>query len=155
MQKKMLNTAVKLFLEEAEKMGAIPINAKDNDPVEKIMELTNSNGVDVALELIGLKLTMEQAVKSLARFGRVGLVGITKNLFEIDSYEAICREKEIIGVSDHLLSELPYLLDLAEKGKLDLSNVVTKIVPLKADAINEVHHQLKDFKAEFRTVIKP
>jgi len=139
----------------AKDMGAIPINAKENDPVEQIMTLTKGIGVDVALELIGLKLTMEQGVKSLARFGRLGLVGITRELLEIDSYEAICREKEIIGVSDHLLSELPFLLDLAEQGKIDLSKVVTKSVPLEADTINEVHHQLMNFTAEFRTVIKP
>ena len=142
-------------LETAKEMGAIPINAKKNDPVKKIMELTVGEGVDVALELIGLSITMEQGVRSLARFGRLGLVGITTNVFEISSYEAICREKEIIGVSDHLLSELPFLLDLAEQGKLDLSKVVTRTVPLEADAINEVHHRLKNFKADFRTVIKP
>lgn len=139
----------------AEEMGAIPINAKNNDSVEKIMELTDGEGVDVALELIGLSLTMDQGVKSLARFGRLGLVGITTNTFDINSYEAISREKEIIGVSDHLLSELPFLLDLAQQGKLDLSKVVTKTVPLEAGAINEVHHRLKEFKADFRTIIKP
>lgn len=142
-------------LETAKEMGAIPINAKKNDPVKKIMELTVGEGVDVALELIGLSVTMDQGVRSLARFGRLGLVGITTNVFEISSYEAICREKEIIGVSDHLLSELPFLLDLVEQGKLDLSKVVTRTVPLEAEAINEVYHQLKEFKAEFRTVIKP
>ncbi|MHA1434044.1 MAG: alcohol dehydrogenase catalytic domain-containing protein [Candidatus Heimdallarchaeota archaeon] len=142
-------------LKATKDMGAIPVNAKEVDPVEKIMELTKGNGVNVALELIGLKLTLEQGVKSLARFGRLGLVGITRELFEVDSYEAICREKEIIGVSDHLLSELPFLLDLAEQGKLDLSNVVTKTVPLEAKEVNKVHHQLMDYTAEFRTVIKP
>lgn len=142
-------------LQAAKKMGAIPVNAKEDDPIEKIMELTNGKGVDVALELIGLKQTLEQGVKSLGRFGRFGMVGITKELFEIDSYEAICSEKEIIGVSDHLLSEIPFLLDLAEQGKLDLSQVVTKTVPLEADAINEVHHQLQDYQADIRTVIKP
>ncbi len=139
----------------AKEMGAVPINAKNNDPVNKIMELTNGEGVDVALELIGLLLTMDQGVRSLARFGRLGLVGISSNTFDINPYEAICREKEIIGVSDHLLSELPFLLDLAEQGKLDLSKVVTKTVPLEAEAINEVHQRLKEFKADFRTVIKP
>ncbi|MCK5409123.1 MAG: zinc-binding dehydrogenase, partial [Candidatus Heimdallarchaeota archaeon] len=99
-------------LETAKEMGAIPINAKKNDPVKKMMELTAGEGVDVALELIGLSVTMDQGVRSLARFGRLGLVGITANTFDISSYEAICREKEIIGVSDHLLSELPFLLDL-------------------------------------------
>ena len=141
-------------LETAKDMGAIPINAKCVDPVEKIMELTNGEGVDVALELIGLPLTMDQGVRSLARFGRLGLVGITAELFDINSYETICREKEIIGVSDHLLSEIHFLLDLADQGKLDLTKVVTKTVPLEADAINEIHKQLKEFKADFRIVIK-
>ncbi len=139
----------------AEEMGAVPINAKNNDPVDKIMELTDREGVDVALELIGLSLTMDQGARSLTRFGRLGLVGITANTFDISSYEAICREKEIIGVSDHLLSEIPFLLNLAQEGKLDLNKVVTRTVPLEAEAINEVHHQLKEFKADFRTVIKP
>ncbi|NHJ06281.1 MAG: alcohol dehydrogenase [Candidatus Heimdallarchaeota archaeon] len=142
-------------LKTAKEYGAIPINAKKVDPEDKIMELTKGDGVDVALELIGLKLTMEQAVRSLARFGRLGLVGITKELMEINSYEVICREKEVIGVSDHLLSELPFLLDLAEQGKLDLSYVVTQSVPLDAKEINKIQHQLKEYKAEFRTVIKP
>lgn len=142
-------------LKTAKEFGAIPLNAKEVNPVEKIMELTDNVGVDVALELIGLRVTLEQGVKSLARFGRLGLVGITRELFEVDSYEAICREKEIIGVSDHLLSELPFILELADKGHLDLSNVVTKEVPLQADKVNKVHHQLKNFKSEFRTVIKP
>jgi len=142
-------------LETAEKMGAISVNANEVDPVVKIMELTEGDGVDVALELIGLPLTMDQGAKVLACFGRLGLVGITTDKFEIDSYKAIGREKEIIGVSDHLLSEIPFLLELAEQGKLDLTNVVTKTVPLEADAINEIHKQLKEFKADFRTVIVP
>lgn len=142
-------------LAAAEEMGAVPIDAKNNDPVEKIMELTDGEGVNVALELIGLSLTMDQGVRSLARFGRLGLVGITANTFDISSYEAICREKEIIGVSDHLLSEIPFLLNLTQEGKLDLNKVVTKTVPLEAKAINEVHHQLMSFNADFRTVIKP
>jgi propanol-preferring alcohol dehydrogenase len=142
-------------LKSAKEMGAIPINAKEVDPVEKLMELTKGAGVDVALELVGLPITLDQGTRSLARFGRLGLVGITKELFQVDSYEAICKEKEIIGCSDHLLSELPMLLDLADQGKLDLSNVVTKKVPLEAGPINKVHHQLKKFKADFRAVIKP
>ena len=142
-------------LDIAKKMGAVPINAKLTDPVQKIMELTSNDGVDVALELIGLPLTLNQGVRSLARFGRLGMVGITTDKFSINSYEAIGREKEIIGVSDHLLSEIPFLLELADKSKLDLSKVVTKSVPLEAKEINEIHYQLKEFKADFRTVIKP
>ena len=46
------------------------------------------------------------------------------------------KEAEIIGSSDHLLSELPTLLEFARRGVLDLSAVVTKKIPLEAAPIN-------------------
>src|ERR1051325_6856243 len=57
-------------LELAKRFGAIPVNAADGDPVDQLRELTNGRGVDVALELVGLALTMRQAIQSLAILGR-------------------------------------------------------------------------------------
>src|SRR5256714_1482829 len=45
-------------LELAERFGAIPVNASVGNPVAKIRELTDGRGVDVALELVGLPVTM-------------------------------------------------------------------------------------------------
>ena len=64
------------------------------------------------------------------------------------------REAEIIGVSDHLASELPLLIEWVRQGKLDLSRVVTRTVPLEAEAINEVLDGLEKFGEGVRTVIK-
>ena len=70
--------------------------------------------MDVALELVGLPLTMRQAVQSLAILGRAALVGLTNEKFQVAPYaELLNREAEIIGVSDHFASEIPLLLDLA------------------------------------------
>jgi propanol-preferring alcohol dehydrogenase len=143
-------------LEMAESFGALPINASEADPVERIRDLTGGRGVDVALELIGLPLTMHQAVQSLAVFGRAVLVGIASEPLEVDTYsELLGREAEIIGAADHLLQELPLLIEYARRGVLDLSDVVTHTVPLTADAINEVLDQLEEFGAGVRTVITP
>lgn len=140
----------------AEGFGAAPVNAKEADPVKKIRELTDDRGVDVALELIGLPLTMRQAVQSLAVFGRAVMVGIASEPLEIDTYsELLGREAEVIGASDHLLQELPLLIEYARRNVLDLSDVVTRTVPLDADAINEVLDQLEGFGAGVRTVITP
>lgn len=140
----------------AEKFGAIPVDAGKGDPVAEIRRLTGGRGVDVALEVIGLPQTMEQAVKSLAIFGRAVLVGITRKPFEVDSYfDLIGREAEIIGSDDHLMSELPTLIELARRGILDLSHVVARTVPLDAAAINQVMDNLEHFKGDARTVIVP
>jgi 2-desacetyl-2-hydroxyethyl bacteriochlorophyllide A dehydrogenase len=143
-------------LELASRFGAIPVNAAGQDPVAEIRRLTGERGVDVALEVIGLKKTMEQAVQSLAVLGRAVMVGIADRAFEIDSYrELLGREAEIIGCSDHLFSELPLLTEFARQGRLDLSQVVTRSVPLEAHAINEAMDALESFGGEVRTVIVP
>jgi len=138
----------------AERLGAIPVNAATGNPVEQLRELTRGRGVDVALELIGLPLTMRQAVQSLAVLGRAALVGLTQESFEVAPYtEIVNKEAEIIGVSDHLASEIPMLLDLARTGKLDLSQGIIRTVPLEAYAVNDVLDRLEKFGDDMRTVI--
>lgn len=141
-------------LELAHSFGAVPVNACEVNPVEHIKQLTTGRGVDVALELIGLPVTMRQAVLCLAIKGRAALAGITEKTFEIAPYhELLNKEAEIIGVSDHLASELPLLLEWARQGKLELSRVITRTVPLEAAAINETLDGLEQFGADVRVVI--
>ena len=143
-------------LELAKQLGAIPVHAGQCDAVEAIRQHTRDRGVDVALELIGLPLTMRQAVRSLAIKGRAALAGITEKTFDVAPYdELINRETEIIGVSDHLAKEIPALLDLARAGKLNFAHAVTRTVPLDADAINETLDRLEQFGEDVRVVVKP
>jgi threonine dehydrogenase-like Zn-dependent dehydrogenase len=112
--------------------------------------------VDVAVELIGLPVTMRQALLSLAPMGRAVVVGLCDRPLEIDTYrELLGPEAELIGSNDHLLHELPLLLDLARRGALDLSQVVSRTIPLEAAAVNQALDDLEHFTAGVRTVIVP
>jgi 2-desacetyl-2-hydroxyethyl bacteriochlorophyllide A dehydrogenase len=143
-------------LELAERFGAIPVNASGGDPVQHLRELTGGRGVDVALELVGLPVTMRQAVQSLAILGRAALVGLTRETFAVEPYsELLNKEAEIIGVSDHVAREIPVLLDLARTGKLDLSRGIIRTVPLEAGAVNGVLDRLEEFGGDVRVVITP
>jgi 2-desacetyl-2-hydroxyethyl bacteriochlorophyllide A dehydrogenase len=143
-------------LSMAERFGAVAIDARNADPVAEIKRLTSGRGVDVALELIGLPQTMQQAVRVLAIKGRAALVGITERCFEVTPYhELINKEAEIIGVSDHLAQELPLLIEYVRQGKLVLSDVITRTVPLEAGAINETLDRLEQFGEQGRVVVKP
>jgi threonine dehydrogenase-like Zn-dependent dehydrogenase len=140
----------------AETYGAIPVNASQRDPVAEIKGLTEGRGVDVALEVIGLRKTMEQAVQALAVFGRAVMVGIADEPLSIDSYQdLLCKEATITGSSDHLLWELPILIEFARQGKLDLSQAVTRTISLEARAINDALDSLQQFGRAVRTVIVP
>jgi len=143
-------------LQLAEKYGAIPVNAAQADPVAEIRRLTAGKGVDVTIELIGLPLTMQQAVRSLGIFGRAVMVGISDRVIEIDTYhELIGPETEIIGSNDHLLQELPLLIEYARRGVLNLSQVVSRTIPLEAATVNRALDELEQFGSEVRTVIVP
>jgi propanol-preferring alcohol dehydrogenase len=125
-------------LELAAEYGAIPVDASRVDAVEGIRRLTNGKGVNVALELIGLTRTMEQAIEVLGVLGRAVLVGLTNQPISIDTYtQVLGKEVEIIGSNDHLLHELPLVVDMARRKTLDTSRAVSQIIPLDADKINK------------------
>jgi D-arabinose 1-dehydrogenase-like Zn-dependent alcohol dehydrogenase len=140
----------------AAQFGAIPIDAGQGDAAEQTREATQGRGADVALELIGKPETMDAAVRCLGRFGRAALVGLTRQSFAVAPYEnVICKEVEIIGVSDHLASEIPLLLDWARTGQLQIPAAVTRIISLDATLVNEALDGLEKPSDCIRTVIKP
>jgi 2-desacetyl-2-hydroxyethyl bacteriochlorophyllide A dehydrogenase len=144
-------------LEMAAQLGAIPVDNRQGDAVSEIQRRTRGRGVDVALELVGLPATIRQALEALAVFGRAVVVGLGEEPIEVEPYtDLILKEAKLIGCSDHLAQELPLLIDLARRGVLDLSSVVTRTVPLDAAAINAVLDRLEAFGAgEVRTVATP
>lgn len=140
----------------AARYGAIPILATRGDPVTELRRLTGGRGVDVALEVVGAPATMRQAIQMCAVHGRAVIAGLSRTLMELDTYrELLGPETELIGSNDHLLSELPLLLELARRKALDLSEVVVRSVPLDAGAVNGVLDALDAHRAPLRTVIVP
>lgn len=140
----------------AKRLGAVPVDARAGDPVQTIRAATAGRGVDAALELIGSARAMEQAVRSLAPQGRAALAGLTQERLSVAPYrDILSREAEIIGVSDHLASELGKLMEFVARGELDLREAVTRVVPLEAAAINGVLDGLEAFRDEVRCVIRP
>jgi D-arabinose 1-dehydrogenase-like Zn-dependent alcohol dehydrogenase len=143
-------------LTSAEKLGAVAIDANTGDPVVQIKEATAGKGVDVSLELIGSAKTMRQAVQCLAPLGRAALVGLTAESLSIFPYpELINKEAEIIGVSDHLATEIPTLIEIARGGKLRFPSDALRLVDLDAVQINTALDALQDSIDHVRTVIVP
>ena len=165
----------------AERLGAIPVRVDRTDSpgvdstassartaapsadqedcqscADEIRRLNGGRGVDVALDFVGVPGTLRPAIASLAPFGRAVAVGLGDQPVSIYPYqEIIGREAEIIGCSDHLASEIPLLTELVRRGSLDLAPVVTDLIPLDADAINEALDRLERYGAGgVRTVIR-
>src|SRR5262249_4756799 len=137
-------------------LGAVAIDARSADPVEQIKEATGGKKVDVALELVGSAKTMRQAVLCLGSLGRGALVGLTGESMSIYPYtELTNKEVEIIGVSDHLATELPALIELARSGKLRFPQDALRVVDLDAGQINAALDAVQHSIDHVRTVIVP
>jgi propanol-preferring alcohol dehydrogenase len=143
-------------LELASEYNAIPIDASRGDAVKEIRKQTKGKGVDVALEMIGLHQTVQQTVESVGAMGRAVIVGISKATLEVNPYATLIgREAEIIGSNDHLLEELTTLVDLARQNILDTSHVVSRVIPLDAQLINQRLDDLENFTSDVRMVVVP
>ena len=143
-------------LELASEYNAIPIDAARVDAVAEIRKLTKGRGVNVAVEMIGLRKTMEQAIDSLGNLGRAVMVGMNQQPISVNTYvQVLGKEAEIIGSNDHHLEELPVLVDLARRKVLDTSRVVSQVIPLDAERINQRLDDLENFTKDVRAVIVP
>jgi len=141
-------------LELASEYGAIPVNGSRTDAVEEIRKLTRGKGVDVALEMIGLPETMKQTIDSLGVLGRAVIVGLSQSPLEIHPYQTLIGyEAEVIGSNDHLLQELPGLIDLARRNVLDTAHVVSQRIPLDAEKVNQRLDDLEHYTNDVRAVI--
>jgi D-arabinose 1-dehydrogenase-like Zn-dependent alcohol dehydrogenase len=137
-------------------LGGVPIDATAGDPVQQIREVTGGKGVDVSIELVGSTITMAQAVRCLGVLGRAALVGLTAESMSVLPYtELINKEAEIIGVSDHLATELPSLMEFARSGQLRFPQGALRFVDLDARQINAALDAVTNSADHIRTVIVP
>lgn len=70
-------------LEEARKLGAIPISL-ENDPAAKIKEATSGRGADVALEVVGSPESLSLCLDIVRPFGSVSSVGVQTSTLALD-----------------------------------------------------------------------
>ncbi len=134
-------------LEWAKEFGAThTINSAKEDPVEKIRELTGGNGVDVAIEAIGLPQTYEQAFYSRDLAGTVVLVGVPNPsmTIELPFIELFGRGGSLKSswYGDCLPSrDFRMLIDLYLQGRLNLEGFVSETIDL--DSVEEAFHKME------------
>ena len=134
-------------LEWAKGFGAThTVNSAQTDPVEAIRELTGGNGVDVAIEAIGLPKTYRQAFEARDLAGTVVLVGVPtpEMTIELPFLEVFGRGGALKSswYGDCLPSrDFPMLIDLYMQGRLDLDGFVSEKIGL--GDVEEAFHKME------------
>lgn len=134
-------------LEWAKGFGAThTINSGAVDPVARIRELTGGNGVDVAIDAIGLPEVYKQCFEARDLAGTVVLVGVPHPDMTIE-----LPFIDIFGRGGSLKSswygdclparDFPMLIDLYRQGRLDLDGFVSETIAL--DEVEAAFHKME------------
>ncbi len=128
----------KIRMDLAKKMGAdMVLSAREEGErlVKTIVDATDGNGVDVALEMSGDPNAVRQAFEMLTPGGRVSLLGILDNPMELDLNAAmIFKSATVFGITGRRMFETWYQVRglLAKPSfKEKISMVITHRIPIR------------------------
>lgn len=134
-------------LDYAKKLGANEIiNAKEEDVLVKVNELTNNNGASVVIETAGSKETTAQTANIVKKGGRIVLVGLTpEELVGFNFQKIIDKEVEIKTVFRYR-NIFPIAINALADGRLSLGNIITHEFDFEdsEDAFNYVINNKND-----------
>ena len=119
------------------------INIEDEDPYERVMDITKGVGADVVIECIGhyhlphgkedpelQAAPLAQAVRMIRNGGRIVTAGLGEQLTPVHFKTLVIKEAEIIATRV-TLGEFPRALKLMSKGLLHPDLLITGKVPLR------------------------
>jgi alcohol dehydrogenase len=112
-------------LARARELGATTlINSSDGNAARKVMELTGGEGVDVAIEAVGVPATFGICQEIVAAGGRIANIGVHGKPVELQLQRLWDRN---IALTTRLVdtATIPMLLKIVESGKLQPKKLVT------------------------------
>lgn len=121
-------------LEIAKEFGATVTLSSEDDPVNKIINLTDGKGVDVSIEALGQQVTFENALRVLAPGGTLSSVGV------YSGHLAVPLEGLHAGLGDQTIvttlcpggkERMNRLMQLVKAGRINLRPLLTHTFSLR------------------------
>jgi L-gulonate 5-dehydrogenase len=125
-------------LETARKLGAdVTVDVRREDPVERVMEVTQGEGVDCVIECVGhhhevagQEAPLGQAVRMIRHGGRVVTAGMGADPTAVHFKTLVLKEGQIIA-SRTTIGEFRRAIRMLAKGLLHPELMVTHEVPMR------------------------
>lgn len=119
-------------LEKALEIGATHvINAKNEDAIKKIMEITNNKGAEVVIETAGTEITFAQTVDAVKISGTIVLVGMTpKDSIEFNFMKLQGKEAQITTVFRYR-NLYPTAINAISSGSININSIVSHKFPFE------------------------
>ncbi|MBW2313448.1 MAG: alcohol dehydrogenase catalytic domain-containing protein [Deltaproteobacteria bacterium] len=135
-------------LRRAEEAGAdATVDVSSGNARKAIREAAGGGGPDLVIEYVGKKASVELAMASVARGGRVIVGGVgmeSPALGPLVSF--VGREIGVLGSMGYTRAELDRVVELTATGRLDLSGSITARYPLDraAEALDDLENRRND-----------
>ncbi|MED1421355.1 2,3-butanediol dehydrogenase [Bacillus smithii] len=140
-------------LQKALELGATAvINPKNEDPVQKLLELTDG-GVDVSFEVTGVPAVLQQAVDSTAFEGETVIVSIWEKEANLLPNNIVLKERNVKGVIAYR-DIFPAVMELMKRGYFPAEKLVTKKIKLD-QIVEEGFEKLIKEKDQVKILVKP
>ena len=117
-------------LEIARQFGAsVTVNGRSEDVAARVAEWTNGDGVDVAVEAVGLPDTFVQAIDLACFAGRVVYIGYSKAPVTYDTKFFNLKELDIMGSRNATMNDFRTVIAHLEKIGDTADLLISKVFP--------------------------
>ncbi len=155
-EKVIISDLVDERLRVAQQLGAEEtVNAKQEEPVEKVRRLTGGYGADVVIEAIGLPATWEQALRMVRKGGTVLEFGGCPPGTEIRVRTELLHygEVTVLGTFHTTPAHFKKALNLIASGTIRVKPLITR--KIKLDKIKDAFEILTTSKSDLKIAILP
>jgi len=116
----------------ARELGAdVAVDVERENLREVVMDLTNGEGADVALECSGAEKAAQQALEMLRRQGKYTQVGIFGSPVSVDMDQIVFKELRMTGSFSHKFTAWEKAISCFAQGKVVAKPLVTDVLRLE------------------------
>ncbi len=135
----------------AKEMGSdYVINSKGEDVISSIKKITENQGIDVVLDIVSSKETLDMGIASLRKKGILVIVGLMGSSFSVPIMSSVVNEYSVIGSLWGNYNELAEVLSLASTKKLK-----TPINQFRLNEVGKAIESLEAGKIQGRAILVP
>ncbi len=141
-------------LELARQLGAdLAINAREQDPVAAVRDLTGGAGAHATIEAVGVGPAVKQSLALVRTGGQVTWIGNSAPEVPVPMQEVVTRELTIRGVYG-FNEEFGRAIELLRAGRVDVRPLIERLAPLE-EGPALVHDLAEGSLDAVKVILKP
>lgn len=115
-------------LSVAEDLGLFPINIRNENHIEEILEELQGKRADAAFELVGVADSLNTCLEVVKSRGTVLVGGMFKKIPEIAIQKAVLKEVDLKGSRVYTCDDFKKSIKLLEDESFEIEKLITKVI---------------------------